>query len=169
MRDDEEAITASTHHRDSIPTVATIGYEGATMRAFLGALEDAGVALLVDVRARASSRRPGFSKTPLAAHLSEAGIEYLHLRDLGTPPDGLAAARSGRHDDLREIYLEHLATPAAQAELRKLAELVGSERRLCLMCFEADPAHCHRSMITDALTSLLPVRIDNLAPIGEPD
>ncbi|MGI9091365.1 MAG: DUF488 domain-containing protein [Gemmatimonadaceae bacterium] len=150
-------------------SIATIGYEGATMKAFLGALEDAGVALLVDVRARASSRRPGFSKTPLAAHLHEAGIEYLHLRGLGTPPDGRAAARSGRHDDLREIYLEHLATPGAQAELAVLAELVQSERRLCLMCFEADPAHCHRSMITDALASLLPVQITNLFPVSEPD
>ncbi len=93
------------------------------MKAFLGALEDAGVALLVDVRAR---------------------------------------ARSGRHDDLREIYLEHLATPGAQAELAVLAELVQSGRRLCLMCFEADPAHCHRSMITDALVALLPVQITNL-------
>lgn len=145
-------------------SVATIGYEAASVPRFLDALREAGVELLVDVRAVASSRRPGFAKTRLAANLQEAGIEYLHLRGLGTPADGRAAARAGRYDELREIYLEHLATPAAQAELEVLAELVRSGRRVCLLCFEADPAHCHRSFVAAALQSLLPVRVDNLAP-----
>ena len=55
--------------------VATIGYQGATMDSFLQALTEAGVELLVDVRAVAGSRRAGFSKTPLAANLRGAGIE----------------------------------------------------------------------------------------------
>jgi uncharacterized protein (DUF488 family) len=153
--------------RASAPSLATVGYEGATVATFLEALRAARVDLLVDVRAVAMSRRPGFAKTRLAANLGEAGIEYLHLRGLGTPADGRAAARAGRHDELRAIYLEHLATQAAQAELEVLAGIVRSGRRVCLLCFEADPAHCHRSMVAAALGSLVPVRVTNLAPADE--
>ena len=73
-----------------IVPLATIGYEGASMQTFLSALQEAQVELLVDVRAVASSRRPGFSKTKLAANLAGKGIDYLHLRGLGTPADGRA-------------------------------------------------------------------------------
>jgi uncharacterized protein (DUF488 family) len=148
-------------------SIATIGYEGATVPGVLDALRGEAVDLLVDVRAVASSRRPGFAKTRLAANLAGAGIEYLHLRGLGTPADGRAAARAGRYDELRAIYLEHLATPGAQGELESLASLVRSGRHVCLLCFEADPAHCHRSLVAAALASLLPVRVAHLAPRDE--
>ena len=62
----------------------TIGYEQTPSKAVLDELEQAGVKLLVDVRAVVSSRRPGFSKSQLAAGLDERGISYLHLRGLGT-------------------------------------------------------------------------------------
>ncbi|MBV9773124.1 MAG: DUF488 domain-containing protein [Gemmatimonadetes bacterium] len=145
-------------------TIATIGYEDATVPRFLDALRDEGVELLVDVRAVASSRRPGFAKTRLAANLEGAGIEYLHLRGLGTPAEGRAAARAGRHDELRRIFLEHLDTPGTRAELEALAGIVRSGRRVCLLCLEADPARCHRSMVADALAGLLPVEVHHLAP-----
>lgn len=145
-------------------SIATIGYEATTVQGFLDALRSEGVDLLVDIRAVASSRRPGFAKTQLAANLDQAGIEYLHLRGLGTPADGRAAARAGRHDELRAIYRDHLATPGAQEELETLAGLVRSGRRVCLLCLEADPAHCHRSLVAKALTSLLPVQVTHLAP-----
>jgi uncharacterized protein (DUF488 family) len=148
-------------------TLFTIGYEAASVPRFLGALKDARVQLLVDVRAVASSRRPGFSKSRLAANLAEAGIDYLHLRALGTPADGRAAARAGHHDELRRIFLAHLAAPEAQDELEVLADLVRGDRRVCLLCFEADPAHCHRSMVADALTALVPVRVEHLHPWPE--
>jgi uncharacterized protein (DUF488 family) len=148
-------------------TVATIGYEGATMPRFLDALRGGRVQLVVDVRAVTSSRRPGFSKSALAEHLQEAGIEYLHLRPLGTPADGRAAARAGRFDELREIYTQHLSTTDARVALESLAELVRSGRRVCLLCYEADPAHCHRSMVAEALNELVPVRADHLSPSAE--
>jgi uncharacterized protein (DUF488 family) len=151
--------SASPAHR-----LATIGYEAATVQRFLDALTDARVELLVDVRALAMSRRPGFAKTALAANLQGAGIEYLHMRRLGTPADGRAAARAGRHDELHAIFHEHLATDGAQEELHRLADIVRSGRRACLMCFEADPAHCHRSMVAAALGALLPVDVVHLAP-----
>ena len=150
--------------RRSRRAVATVGYQAATVDSFLRALREAGIGLLVDVRAVASSRRPGFSKSRLAANLAEAGIGYVHLRALGTPAEGRAAARAGRHARMRAVYLRHLASHEAQAELAELADLVGADRPVCLLCFEADPAHCHRSMVAAALAERLPLDVVHLHP-----
>lgn len=149
-------------------TLATIGYEGTIVPRFLEALREAGVQRVVDVRAVASSRRPGFAKTRLAENLATAGIAYLHLRDLGTPAEGRAAARGGRIDELHRIFLAHLATPAAQDALDSLAELVRAGERSCLLCFEADPRGCHRNLVAAALSERMPLHILHLAP-GRPD
>ena len=148
-------------------TVATIGYEGATVAGLQRALREADVDLLVDVRAVASSRRPGFAKTRLAANVDEIGVAYLHLRALGTPADGRAAARAGRHDEMKRVFAAHLATHDAQAELHELAELVEAGRRVCLLCFEADPAHCHRTLVAEALGGVTPVSVRHLRPVDE--
>jgi uncharacterized protein (DUF488 family) len=142
----------------------TVGYQATTVERFLETLTGAGIDLLVDVRAVASSRRPGFAKTRLAENLAGAGIDYLHLRGLGTPADGRAAARAGRHHEMRAIYADHLRTIAAVEDLHSLVEVVGSGRRVCLLCFEADPAHCHRSLVADAVNALLPVHVEHLRP-----
>lgn len=156
-------VTEGGVRRGPFP-VSTIGYEGTTVRQFLDALMEAQTALLVDVRAVASSRRPGFAKTALAANLAGAGIDYLHLRRLGTPAEGRAAARAGRHEEMRKIFLTHLTTQGAHEELAALTDLVRSGRRLALMCFEADPAHCHRSLVADALGALVPIELRHLHP-----
>jgi uncharacterized protein (DUF488 family) len=129
--------------------IFTIGYEGATVPEFLAALENAGVERVIDVRAVANSRRPGFSKTPLRNALAEAGIDYVHLRALGTPADGRAAARAGRHDDLKRIYAGQLELPEAIKEAAEMLELV-AEKRSALLCYERDPAGCHRTLLIDA-------------------
>ena len=84
--------------------IFTIGYERATLAQVTTALTVAGVELLIDVRAVAASRRAGFSKTILATSLRDAGVEYLHLRDLGTPKAGRDAARAGRCEEMRTIF-----------------------------------------------------------------
>ena len=152
-----------------IHPLATIGYEGTTVPHFLDALRAGKVELVVDIRAVASSRRPGFAKTRLTANVEEAGMQYLHLRALGTPADGRAAARSGKHAEMRRIFLEHLATEAAQDQLADLADIVRSGRRVCLLCFEADPGHCHRTLVAQALAKLVPVHITDLRPQVETD
>lgn len=146
--------------------LATIGYEGASVGDVLAALRLAKIDLVVDVRAVAMSRRPGFAKTALAANLREAGIDYLHLRRLGTPADGRAAARSGDHATMRLIFLTHLATIEAQEELAVLADLVQSKKRVCILCFEADPAHCHRRLVATALQNEMPLEVIDLFPGG---
>ena len=132
------------------PCIFTIGYEGATQAEFVAALEAAGVKRVIDVRAVPNSRRPGFSKTPLRNALAEAGIEYVHLRALGTPADGRAAARAGRHDDLVRIYAGQLELPEAMAQGAQMLELA-AERPSALLCYERDPAGCHRTLLLDAL------------------
>jgi uncharacterized protein (DUF488 family) len=144
--------------------LATIGYQSATPESFLRALASARVELLVDIRAVASSRRPGFSKTKLAASVAEEGIDYLHLRALGTPADGRAAARAGHHAEMRRIFLAHMSTADAQDALEDLAQIVRSGRRTCLLCFEADPAHCHRNIVASTLAGMMPLEILHLIP-----
>jgi uncharacterized protein (DUF488 family) len=130
--------------------IFTIGYEGATVAEFLAALQGAGVERVIDVRAVANSRRPGFSKTPLRNALAEAGIDYVHLRALGTPADGRAAARAGRHDDLVRIYAGQLELPEAIAQSAQMLEL-SRERPSALLCYERDPAGCHRTLLLEAV------------------
>lgn len=130
--------------------LATIGYEQETLAAVIGRLKAAGVQRVIDVRAVAASRRAGFSKTLLAASLQAEGIEYVHLRQLGTPKAGRDAARAGRVSDMRAIFEAHLAEPGAQVELARAAELA-AERPSALLCYEADPAGCHRSIVAERL------------------
>lgn len=128
----------------------TIGYEGTTVGEFLGALKDAGVERVIDVRALPLSRRPGFSKSALRAALEDAGIEYVHLKALGTPAEGRAAARAGRHEDLRRIYAGQLQLPEAIAQSALMLELA-KEKASALLCLEREPAHCHRTLLLDAV------------------
>ncbi|MGG5820579.1 DUF488 family protein [Falsiroseomonas sp. HW251] len=137
------------------PAVATVGYEGATPDRLVAALREAGVATLVDVRAIANSRRPGFAKRALSAAMADAGIRYVHLPALGTPAAGREAARSGKPEVMRRIFGAHLAGTEAQAALAELGDRARREP-VCLLCLEADPRHCHRTLVAEALG--LPIR-----------
>ena len=141
--------------------LATIGYEAATQDAVIDRLKAAGVELLVDVRAVAASRRAGFSKTVLAASLAEAGIGYVHLRQLGTPKPGREAARMGRIAEMTAIFEEHLAEPAAQLELAAAKELA-AERKIAPLCFEADHRGCHRKILADRICEDLGCQVEHL-------
>jgi uncharacterized protein (DUF488 family) len=150
-----------------VKSLFTIGYEQSTASAFFDALTQAKVGLLVDVRAVAASRRPGFSKRQLAAGLDEHGIGYVHLQKLGTPKEGRLAARSGNAGEMLRIFDRHLKKPEAQHELDELtalgkASLARSGRPLCLLCYERDPGHCHRQRLADELHTRLGLKIEHL-------
>jgi uncharacterized protein (DUF488 family) len=140
----------------------TIGYEQTPAKAVLDELEQAGVTLLVDVRAIASSRRPGFSKNQLAAGLDARGISYLHLRGLGTPKEGREAARSGKYALLHKIYAAHLKTPQAREELDELSALVKKAGPVCILCYERDHTRCHRQWIAEIIEERDGVKVENL-------
>ena len=144
-----------------MPPLFTIGYEAKTQAEFLDELSAAGVALLIDVRAIAASRRPGFSKTALANGLKERGIDYLHLRPLGTPADGRQAARAGRIAEMRAIYAGQLETPEAALALEQaLAE--AASRPAALLCYEREAPDCHRSMLAERMGGRAPFEIADL-------
>lgn len=133
-----------------MPTIWTIGYEQATQASVIDALKDAGVEILADIRYLPLSRRPGFSKSSLRGAAEEAGIAYRHIKPLGTPAEGRAAARRGDHAELARVYAGQLELPealAAMAELRDLA----SQTRVALLCYERRAAECHRHLLVEAL------------------
>jgi len=130
--------------------IFTIGYEGTTMADFLAALKGAGVERVIDVRALPLSRRPGFSKSSLAASLLEAGIGYVHLKNLGTPKRGRDAAKKGDRATLEEVYAEQLELPEAQAQAAQMLDLA-AEKPSALLCFERDPCVCHRTLLLEAV------------------
>jgi uncharacterized protein (DUF488 family) len=129
----------------------TIGYEGLDSERLAGILRSAGVAILADVRAVANSRKRGFSKGALGTSLREAGLDYAHLRSLGTPKAGRQAARAGDAALMRRIYCEEvLDTAAGQQALDDLAAMAEAAP-VCLLCFERDPALCHRRVLAERL------------------
>ena len=130
--------------------IFTIGYEGATVPEFVLALQRARVERVIDVRALPLSRRPGFSKSALKGALEEAGIEYLSLKALGTPAEGRAAARAGRHADLQRIYSGQLQLPEAMAQSAQMLGLA-QEKPSALLCMEREPRYCHRTLLLDAV------------------
>ena len=130
--------------------IFTIGYEGATQAELIAALQAAGVRRVIDVRAVPLSRKPGFSKNVLAAGLRDAGIDYVHLKALGTPPAGREAARQGRMAEMERIYAGQLETPEAGVDAARMIALA-EEAPSALLCFERDPARCHRTPLRESV------------------
>jgi len=128
----------------------TIGYEKARLPDVIATLAEAGVKILLDVRDRPISRRPGFSKRQLAAAVEEAGLRYVHLAALGTPPEGRAANRRRDWDRFWQIVADKLATGEAQRDLDEAAAIAGAAPS-CLLCYEADWHICHRRRIAELL------------------
>lgn len=142
----------------------TIGYEGTTIDEVLDTLAAASVALLIDVRAVASSRKPGFSKRQLAAGLEARRIGYVHLRPLGTPKEGRIAVRAGHPERMEAIFRAHIAGDEPQAALAEATSLA-RDRRCCLLCFEQDPAHCHRRIVAEMIEAETGQSVEHLHAI----
>ena len=142
----------------------TIGYEQAKPDAVMAELKRAKVKLLVDTRAVAASRKPGFSKRQLAATLDENGIAYLHLQKLGTPDEGRQAARAGKLETLWRIYAKHLKTPEAIEAMDELVSIVKSGQSVCLLCYERDKDCCHRTRIAEVVHERTGASVVDLAP-----
>jgi len=128
----------------------TIGYERAAFADFAGTMGAAGVTVVVDVRARPHSRRREFAFKYLGPALAEYGIRYESRPALGTPGEGREAAKRGDMAAFHRIFEAQLATAEARAALNELLALTAAETP-CLMCYERDPAQCHRTLIAERL------------------
>jgi uncharacterized protein (DUF488 family) len=142
---------ASEHTAPKV-TMLTIGHSTRTIEDFLAMLAAHGVQRLVDVRTIPKSRRvPQFNSDALAASLREQGIDYLHLKSLG----GLRHAKKdsvnlGWRNASFRGYADYMATDEFRSALSRLLALA-REKRTAIMCAEAVPWRCHRSLISDAL------------------
>jgi len=129
--------------------VMTIGYQGKNISEFLDALERSCVDIVIDVRSRPLSRKHDFSKRRLTEHLDSRGIGYRHMPELGMPVNLLdkRCEKTGNAEILN-IYRSQMAE-----RIEPLAGLETSARSvtICLLCFEANPYHCHRSVVAEAL------------------
>ena len=136
-----------------MPVILTIGHSTRPIADFLDLLRAHGADELADVRTAPGSRRnPQFNKAALAAALAGAGVGYRHLSELGglrrPRPDSANAA--WRNASFRG-YADYMQTPEFAAALQALIDLAVT-RRIAVMCAEAVPWRCHRSLIADALT-----------------
>jgi uncharacterized protein (DUF488 family) len=136
-------------------TVWTIGYERLLPPELVAELEAAGIQRLIDVRYRPQSRRPGMSKTRLGELLADHGIAYEHRKALGTPPDIRWFFKHGRAAEGVPKFREHVERTAAH-ELDDLAAELEHGARTALLCLEADPAVCHRRVLTEVLQARRP-------------
>jgi uncharacterized protein (DUF488 family) len=144
----------------------TIGYEKALLKGVVSTLAAVGVATLIDVRDRPISRRPGFSKRQLAAAIGEAGMRYVHLQALGTPPEGRLAGRRREWDRFWGIVGEKLARPEAELALQEAAEIAEAAPS-CLLCYEADWQICHRRRVAEILARRHGFAVSHLKVGGE--
>jgi uncharacterized protein (DUF488 family) len=132
----------------AMPELMTIGYQGRTVDELIKDLVAAEVNVLVDVRLTPLSRKAGLSKHRLAARLRDAGIDYVHLPQLGNPRDNRDAFRRGDAAAAAR-YRAVLRTSEGQGALDQLLRL--ANQRVTLLCFEHDAGECHRTLVADAL------------------
>ncbi len=143
-------------------TLYTIGYEKTLLKDVVSTVAVARVATLIDVRDRPISRRPGFSKRQLAAALDEAGMRYVHLQALGTPPEGRLANHRREWDRFWDIVEEKLARPEAQLALQEAGALAEAAPS-CLLCYEADWQICHRRRVAEILAERYGFAVSHLS------
>lgn len=129
--------------------VHTIGYEGRTLEDFVDTLQKACVRRLLDVRELPLSRRKGFSKTPLREALGNAGIDYVHVRDLGAPKEVRKPyLAGGPYATFKAGYLGHLERHRVALDGVKWH---AGEAATAIMCVERDHAECHRGIVGEEL------------------
>ena len=91
-----------------------------------------------------------FRRRHSRAHSKDYGIEYVHLKALGTPGEGRNAARAGRHWEMARIYAGQLELPEAMAQSAQMLDLA-AEKPTALLCLEREPEHCHRTLLLKAV------------------
>ncbi len=145
--------------------VFTVGHSTRSLQEFADLLAAHGVKRLIDVRTIPKSRHnPQFNRENLAEALLHLGVEYSHMA-------GLGGLRHARRDSINTAwrnasfrgFADYMQTPEFEASLEKLIE-AAAERPVAIMCAEAVPWRCHRSLIADAL-SARGVRVEHITSI----
>lgn len=131
------------------PELFTMGYEGTTIDSFIGSLQANNINCILDVRALPLSRKPGFSKTQLAGRLERVQIDYIHMRELGTPKDIRDKLKLTRDYVTFFEKMETYLAGKKEAILQAYDHV--SNARCCLMCFERLADQCHRKLVAEKI------------------
>jgi len=139
------------------PVLFTLGYEGRELDELIALLHANRVECVIDIRELPLSRRRGFSKTPLGTALRAAGIDYVHMKSAGNP------YRREKDRIPREQLLAKYQRHIAKAD-QVVAEVAATARgrRAALLCYEADPHECHRSLRAPRVARTVRARIEDL-------
>ena len=147
-----DGVEKGAPKKEALPLVMTIGHSTRTLEEFIGLLQAHAVSLVADVRTIPRSRHnPQFNKDSLPGELKKAGLGYVHLPGLG----GLRHAKLNslnvgwRNASFRG-YADYMQTPEFETSLEELIQLA-KQKQIAIMCAEAVPWRCHRSLIADAL------------------
>ena len=155
----------NTRKKVSSLVVMTIGHSTRTLDEFIGLLQAHGVTRVVDVRTIPRSwHNPQFNKDSLPDSLKKVGLSYVHLPGLGglrhAKPDSINVG--WRNASFRG-YADYMQTPEFEKALDQLIQ-VAQKRRTAIMCAEAVPWRCHRSLIGDALL-VRGIRVEEIASL----
>jgi uncharacterized protein (DUF488 family) len=134
--------------------IYSVGYEGLTVDGLVERLTGARVAVVVDVRLNPSSRKPGFSRRRLSDRLAEAGIGYVHEKELGNPPDNRESFRTGDGTEGRTRLRSILMNGHGDALARVVT--LASQQRIAVLCVEREHHRCHREVIADMVVEQNP-------------
>jgi len=145
--------------------IFTIGYEGLSIDDLMEALDAFEIEMVVDVRERPQSRKPGFSKNALTGYLERAHIAYVHMESLGCPKPIRDQYRvDGDWARYTAGFLKHL--DSQQRSLVEVSKRAHSST-CALLCFEADFNRCHRSIVADALRTQYGENIKHITAMKE--
>jgi uncharacterized protein (DUF488 family) len=139
----------------------TTGYAGHDPDSFLGKLQEHDVDVVVDVRQNPVSRKRGFSRTKLSEFLTDHGIEYTHLPELGVPANLRHRLRDGECD-LDEYFTDFREYLQTQDNVLDELYTMAARKSCCLICVEHLPDDCHRSVVADVVASRNEHRIEIL-------
>jgi uncharacterized protein (DUF488 family) len=154
---DNKKYKAVVDSRPSINdyTLFTIGYEGKTVEHFTNMLIKEDIKVLCDIRKNALSMKYGFSKNQIKFIVENSGIKYIHIPGLGIESNKRKKLNSKKeYENLFRDY-EKKTLPCRANEIEQLCEIFNTNKRIALMCFEADHKNCHRSRTLNALVNKL--------------
>ena len=134
-------------------SLLTVGYEGRDIKEFINRLLSKKVQILIDVREIPASRKSGFSKTKLSEHLEEAGIKYIHIKELGSPK--ILREELHENNDYGYFFTKYSAYIQTKLDVvKKLYEDTIMHETSCIMCFERDQAKCHRKIVAEKVKEI---------------
>ena len=148
-------------YKQSEQTLFTIGYEGKSIEAFINTLITNGIKLVCDVRKNPLSRKFGFSKSKLEQITGTAGVEYVHMPELGIESEKRSPLNS--KEDYMVLFTDYEKTlPNLELHIDRVYSLLQAKSRIALMCYEKEADMCHRHVVRDYIAQAHKIKSEDL-------